>query len=219
MLNYFTINTKTNINVATEFPNKCPICNTSIKPDKIGDFYNPDINFVSLSFMCPACGKTFISHYNYNKEDYEARGPNTFYKINIIDSFPNIPKEIVFDKHINDLSRNFIEIYNQAHFAEIYNLDKIIGISYRKAIEFLIKDFCIHTNPNDSEKISNMSLSQVIQNYITETKLQNLSKASTWLGNDETHYARKFEDKDINDLKSFELIAEDAAELLSSKES
>lgn len=29
------------------------------------------------------------------------------------------------------------------------------------------------------------------------------AKASTWLGNDESHYTRKFTSKDINDLKKF----------------
>jgi hypothetical protein len=28
-----------------------------------------------------------------------------------------------------------------------------------------------------------------------------MAERATWLGNDETHYVRKWEDKDINDLK------------------
>lgn len=29
-----------------------------------------------------------------------------------------------------------------------------------------------------------------------------MASRAVWLGNDETHYTRKWEDKDINDLKS-----------------
>jgi len=31
---------------------------------------------------------------------------------------------------------------------------------------------------------------------------QSVAKRATWLGNDETHYLRKWESKDINDLKT-----------------
>lgn len=30
-----------------------------------------------------------------------------------------------------------------------------------------------------------------------------LAKAATWIGNDETHYTRKYEDKDISDMKKY----------------
>ena len=55
---------------------------------------------------------------------------------------------------------------------------------------------------------------------IDNPKIQALAKASTWLGNDETHYVRKHTDRDIEDLErflnslvgylSFELTADDA---------
>ena len=48
-----------------------------------------------------------------------------------------------------------------------------------------------------------MLLAQCITNYIDDKKIQKLAKVSIWLGNDETHYIKKFEDKDINDLKRF----------------
>lgn len=61
-------------------------------------------------------------------------------------------------------------------------------------------------------------------NYTNERKIKNLAKASIWIGNDETHYVRKYEDKDIKDLKRFisatvayityELIADSAQEFV-----
>ena len=47
-----------------------------------------------------------------------------------------------------------------------------------------------------------------------------MASRSAWLGNDQTHYVQRFEDKDINDMKNFikasvywismELITEEA---------
>ena len=104
------------------------------------------------------------------------------------------------------------------------NLNEIAGIGYRKALEFLIKDYCIDKNKEQEEKIKKEPLSQVITNYILSDKIKNFAKASIWIGNDETHYVRKYEDKDIKDLKRFisatvayityELIADSAQEFV-----
>lgn len=45
------------------------------------------------------------------------------------------------------------------------NLNEIARIGYRKALEFLIKDYCIDKN-KEEEKIKKEPLSQVIINYI-----------------------------------------------------
>ena len=100
-------------------------------------------------------------------------------------------------------------------------------MGYRKALEFLIKDYCIYRHNNDEQKIKSMFLSQVIEKYVDSDKIKNLSKVSAWLGNDETHYVKKFDDKDINDLKkfinatvyfiSYDLVSDTADDLVSSK--
>jgi hypothetical protein len=40
-----------------------------------------------------------------------------------------------------------------------------------------------------------------VVNYIKSDQIREITKRATWLGNDETHYVRKWEDKDLNDLK------------------
>jgi hypothetical protein len=45
-------------------------------------------------------------------------------------------------------------------------------------------------------------LGNVISEYIDEEVIKNCAKRATWLGNDETHYTRKWEDRDIHDLKA-----------------
>ncbi|CAM4463867.1 DUF4145 domain-containing protein [Paenibacillus xylanexedens] len=99
-----------------------------------------------------------------------------------------------------DLSPNFIKIYNQAAAAELGELTEICGAGYRKSLEFLIKDYLIHLEPQKEVEIQSKLLGHCISG-ITDHDIKTCAQRATWLGNDETHYIRKWEDKDLNDLK------------------
>lgn len=211
--------------IGLEYPNRCPICGDSIMPRMVQNFLNFKINIYSFLFECPSCGKGFLAHYESANEQ-ETYQSHKYNLLKCIGTFPRVPKERKFDDSLKNISPNFCKIYNEALFAEIYGLSEIAGIGYRKALEFLIKDYCIYRHNDEEEKIKKQLLGQVISEFIESTKILNLSKASAWIGNDETHYIRKFEDKDINDLKRFidatvafityELISDEAEELVNS---
>lgn len=43
-----------------------------------------------------------------------------------------------------------------------------------------------------------------IRKYLSEyEELFKVATVATWLGNDETHYYKRFEDKDVSDLKKY----------------
>ena len=212
-----------NERICYETVNKCPICNSSIAPVEKSKFFNSDSKMYFFMFECPACNKGFITHYNYTNERI-IKNDISYNMLKLVNSYPKVPELHQFDENIKKLSSNFCEIFNQAYVAEQMNLNEIAGIGYRKALEFLIKDYCIDKNKEQEEKIKKEPLSQVITNYILSDKIKNLAKASIWIGNDETHYVRKYEDKDIKDLKRFisatvayityELIADSAQEFV-----
>lgn len=212
-----------NERICYETVNKCPICNSSIAPVEKSKFFNSDSKMYFFMFECPACNKGFITHYNYTNER-KIKNDIGYNMLKLVNSYPKVPELHQFDENIKELSSNFCEIFNQAYVAEQMNLNEIAGIGYRKALEFLIKDYCIDKNKEEEEKIKKEPLSQVITNYILSDKIKNLAKASIWIGNDETHYVRKYEDKDIKDLKRFisatvayityELIADSAQEFV-----
>lgn len=212
-----------NERICYETVNKCPICNSSIAPVEKSKFFNSDSKMYFFMFECPACNKGFITHYNYTNER-KIKNNISYNMLKLVNSYPKVPELHQFDENIKKLSSNFCEIFNQAYVAEQMNLNEIAGIGYRKALEFLIKDYCIDKNKEQEEKIKKEPLSQVITNYILSDKIRNLAKASIWIGNDETHYVRKYEDKDIKDLKRFisatvayityELIADSAQEFV-----
>ena len=191
-----------NERICYETVNKCPICNSSIAPVEKSKFFNSDSKMYFFMFECPACNKGFITHYNYTNER-KIKNDISYNMLKLVNSYPKVPELHQFDENIKKLSSNFCEIFNQAYVAEQMNLNEIAGIGYRKALEFLIKDYCIDKNKEQEEKIKKEPLSQVITNYILSDKIKNLAKASIWIGNDETHYVRKYEDKDIKDLKRF----------------
>lgn len=76
-------------------------------------------------------------------------------------------------------------------------------MGYRKALECLVKDFAISVHPEEKDKIPPLPLAQCIEKYLDSPKLKNLAKASAWLGNDETHYTRKYANYSVDDLKKF----------------
>lgn len=108
----------------------------------------------------------------------------------------------VFSSEIQTISVSFIEIYSQSYAAEQYNLNEICGVGYRKALEFLIKDYAKRNHPDDAVAIEKLLLAKCIDNYVTDSNVKSIAKCAAWLGNDETHYVKKWEGKDINDLKS-----------------
>lgn len=76
-------------------------------------------------------------------------------------------------------------------------------MAYRKALEFLVKDYAIMLQPNNKDNIVKAPLSRCINDYIDNNRIKKLAVASAWLGNDETHYERKFKDYNIDNLVEF----------------
>ncbi len=172
-------------------PNTCPFCHKTIVPLSIYGILNGQIMEVMLTCPNVNCGKSFIGYYDYGGSAYFFGGETTIGTL--------IEKE--FSETITTISPNFATIYNQAFSAEQYNLSEICGVGYRKALEFLIKEYLILNNPADTEKIQKKLLGPCISEYIDNTRLKSVAKRAVWLGNDETHYVRKWETKDLQDLK------------------
>ena len=77
----------------------------------------------------------------------------------------------------------------------------LVGMGIRKALEFLMKDYLSAQNPEEAEAIQKKRLGQVISDHVDDQRIKDCAKMAAWLGNDETHYVRKWVDKDLRDLK------------------
>lgn len=178
------------------YPSKCPLCHISISPIFVSAIeILPDGNKwrLNIAFQCTdvACKRLFIATYSGVANQ----------TLNLGKTAPLSPIKHSFPSEIEDTSPTFVEIFNQVYAAEASDLQQLIGIGLRKAIEFLIKDYAISQKPEKKENIKEEFLSKCIKDYIDDPQVKQCAKLATWLGNDEAHYIRKWEDKDITDLK------------------
>ncbi len=176
-----------------DYPNECPYCHKTIIPEILNDYIDKENHDLYATLLCSnsECNKPFIAQY-YGKS-------TTVFNYNKI-LYPTL-KSVEFSEEIKSISQKFSIIYNQAYFAEQNNLNEICGMSYRKSLEILLKDFLTKRNPDDEIKIKRMPISQCINSYVDSNKLKLTAERAIWLGNDHTHYEQKWESKDLNDLK------------------
>ncbi|PBB04760.1 DUF4145 domain-containing protein [Salimicrobium humidisoli] len=179
------------------FPSECGLCHKNVDPTYISGVFidgydNSSSNVLELVFQCTnvECRSLIIGYFRRTQK-------NVFEFVN---NAPLEPTKKEFSDEINSVSENFIEIYNEAYFAEQKMLTLISGIGYRKAIEFLVKDYLIFLNKDDETSILARPLGQCI-NTLENENIKEIAKRATWIGNDEAHYQRKWEGKDIEDLK------------------
>ena len=212
-----------------EEPSLCPLCKHAVKPSTLGieNFKDEGNNcFMSAHYLCKHCYQTFVALHRCKLSSSKAPGSavtSHTYVTDLLYVEPNRFAQQSFDERIEKLSPQFVKIYNQALAAESSGLDEIAGLGYRKAMEFLVKDFCIHKNPEHEETIKAQPLSKCISTYVGNGSIQTLATRAAWIGNDEAHYIRKQEDRDVTDMKNFiqalayfvgmELIVEDAASM------
>lgn len=183
-------------------PDVCPRCHRGVRPVK------PDWNHVRVDddlgipeldmvFICPvaSCNRLFFARYL----------ANSLGVFNLSQCFPADLQNVEQLPEIEKISPDFCSIYDEAHAAEALELMLICGPGYRKALEFLIKDYLKSLKTTDAEitDIAKLQLGPVIAKYVTDARMKTTAERATWLGNDETHYVRKWEDKDLQDMKRY----------------
>lgn len=176
-------------------PDTCPLCHRAVQPEliastsiRIGEY-----NTVQVVYRCRSkeCQEVFIA-------TYEREGSLDLYELKKL--APTNVREVSLPEEVTKTSPDFVRIYNQAIVAESADLEQLVGMGFRKALEFLIKDFASQEHPDRQDEIRRMSLGECIKTYI-DVDVQEFAERAAWLGNDETHYVRKWENKDIQDLK------------------
>jgi hypothetical protein len=187
-------------------PDICPLCHYSVRPDQecwsLLRWRREEAPKLEIVFRCPRaeCGRLFIARYEPSTE--QGSGGRTLGLFVLSELVPRTPKPPGIPDEVKALSQGFVEIYTEAAAAESFGLREVAGVGFRKALEFLIKDYCIHVRPNSQNEITKEnSLGECIKKFVDDPKVKECARRATWLGNDETHYSRRWLDKDITDLK------------------
>jgi hypothetical protein len=176
----------------------CPLCHSSIKP--VYRYAWVDKRGLQAVFECPRenCQKLFIAYYRLSTADERSQLETEYY---FSSSEPIRIKEKAFSGTIANISPQFCEVYNEAHIAEQRRLKNICGAGFRRALEFLIRDYLIHEKKDEKEEIEHKSLLDCIEQYVDDSRIKECAKMAAWLSDGESHYYRKWGDKDLNDLK------------------
>jgi hypothetical protein len=183
-------------------PDKCPICHVAITPvDWTSGFVRGNQPALERLLQCPnaTCQRLFIARYN-------AVGQGQY---SLVSSVPTEIRAVTQTETITAISPDFCGIFDEAHKAEQLGLKLVAGPGYRKALEFLVKDYILsQSTEGDNEKkaahkaaVEKMLLGACIETYVKSEQIKKIAKRAAWLGNDETHYVRKWEGKDLEDLK------------------
>lgn len=183
-------------------PDTCPICNYAIAPKvlpiaTLGNSVLADSHFtIQVVMQCPRqeCSALFIAY-------YRAESIHGVKYAELSYCQPSIIEPPRFEEEVNKLSPGFVECFVQADAAEKRGLDELAGLGYRKALEFLVKDYLVSLAPDRADSIKAAPLQQCIRELHDE-KVRSAAERATWLGNDEAHYVRLWEEHDVKDLKA-----------------
>jgi len=179
-----------------KLPEKCPLCNVTVYTG-LPITYN---GFQAV-FCCPKCEGLFIGYYFPTEEVQEFPSPDPYdLKLEALKPHKTYMRD--FSEVIQEISPNFISIYSEAFDAKEMGLNQICGVGFRKAVEFLIKDYAKQNMDTDEGKrdIENLPAASVVKNYIADGRIQEIANRTLWIGNDETHYLRKWTEHDVDDL-------------------
>ena len=103
---------------------------------------------------------------------------------------------------MEELYPDFCQIYRQTAYAEMHGLDLIVGVGYRKALEYLVKHYLSELFPNERDSIMSEPLGKSIER-LSCSQIHDLAKASTWIGNDQTHIIQKHPNHSVPEMKRF----------------
>ena len=204
-----------------KFPEFCPVCMKLCNPILLGAYISGRPSYLQVLFQCPGkgCGRLFVGIYEPEEAvDLENRVQKTLpsfgtnsvtfscqYYLSEVNKI-SYGKRRQFSSYIMKLSLDFCDIYNESCIAEQNGLSHICGVGYRKALEHLVKDFVLSgIDKSDEETQKRIQkehrLQRLIEEYIEDEKVKRIARHAWWLGNDETHYARRWPDKGLPELK------------------
>lgn len=186
--------------ITFEKPLTCPHCGINVDAElaaKLAHLQEIPARGEYFIFVwrCTVCRKLYASMYLLHNKQMSLCG-----------ILPN--NTVVYsDEEIEKVSPRFVEMYSQALRAEYTGDYNLAAIGFRAAIEILIKDYAIICLGQPRDDVVNMSLYNAISAYLGENDLIKTADVVRILGNDHTHYERKYPEHDFTLLKNYAELA------------
>lgn len=175
-------------------PATCPFCGYGTDAPVVKkETYSFNGHYIiAATCQCTSCGKFFFFASEYHKD--------SLYQPITIPSISFIPYE---NENLAAISERFIDMYNQALQSEFVGNIELASIGYRSALEFLVKDFAINELGKPREEVIKKKLHNAIGEYLNQNDLVSTADVVRILGNDYTHYERKYPQHDFDLLKGY----------------
>lgn len=186
--------TYNNRNISLAVPCICPYCGTIVSPrfTNLANLnYNENTQIALVTFYIECCQKLFFCTYHLKGNQY-----------NFLYSYPSEQLKPLPDS-IKEISPRFCELYNQCLTAESNNHLELAGSGFRNALEVLIKDYAITQLVKPKEEVKSKKLYQAIKDYMKTINLHHSAEVVRILGNDNTHYVRKYDQIGFDILKKY----------------
>jgi hypothetical protein len=173
-----------------DVPDACPICHRHSEIEVTRADLIDSKTRVQATFRCAyaACRQYFFCYYGPPNND------------SILSIRPIKPKTSQFPEVIETISPTFLAVFAEAEEASGLGLKQIAGPGFRKAFEFLIKDYAASKAPEKKSEIESKFAGTVVSDFIADARIQAVAKRCLWLGNDESHYMRKWTEHDVSDF-------------------
>lgn len=176
-------------------PATCPHCGfgtDAVFVDKTTFDFNSKILLIATC-RCTSCNKSF-----FFACEREPKGDGKF-----ICMHPDISFKPYENDMLQSISPRFIEMYNQSLQAEFVESFDLAAMGFRSALEILVKDYAINELNVPEDKASKKTLFDAIEAYLGQTDLLKTADVIRILGNDHTHYKRKYPQHDFSLLKGY----------------
>lgn len=176
-------------------PATCPHCGFGTDATFIDrNIYTFNDNKLLIgSCKCTSCGKNFFFACEKTSEE----------NANMVCMYPSISFSLYKNEILTQISPRFIDMYNQALQSEFVGNIELAAIGYRSALEILIKDYAVSELKVPESEVVNKKLFDAIKTYLNQDELISTADVVRILGNDYTHYQRKYPQHEFDLLKGY----------------
>jgi hypothetical protein len=153
---------------------------------------------IEVPIKCSHCELLYIGCYSCD-ESYDPESPGW----SAPEFFATVPRTIpptLASPTLMKIAPSFSKIYDETSAAELAGLTELLGAGYRRALEFLVKQYLIFMNPGKTETYENAALRSCIKDHIDDETIKELADKAASVGNDFTHLVY-YGNHDIEDLK------------------
>lgn len=172
----------------------CPHCAVASDFSRQSSYsveYEESLYFLVVHWKCTNCKKKHVQYYDVDFVNKISK---------FIASYPGVNIKVASDA-FKELSPRFYDYLSQALFADYHNHQDLAAMGFRSALEILCKDFVIKEMGVAQEKVENMHLQVLIDTHFPEVKLKNTAHLVRMLGNDYTHYVKRYSTEEYQTLK------------------